>query len=160
MLDNYYEFLQKNEVNLFSSEKLFTFKLANCDVSGKCDRIDVNELGEIKIIDYKTSKRQKTEKELKKDIQMAIYAMYAQLEKNESNESKKLGKVPKELSQLFLRHENPEVTINFTNEELAQFREKIEAIAHKIRKGDFHPQKGNHCQFCDYRDLVCPLFDE
>ncbi|MBL7110011.1 MAG: ATP-dependent helicase, partial [Candidatus Marinimicrobia bacterium] len=159
MIDNYFDYLKNNKVDLFSSEKLFSFPLSNCDVSGKCDRIDVDDSGAIKIIDYKTSKYQKSERELKKDMQMAIYAMYAQKEKTESKNGKSLGELPEELTQLFLRHENPAVTVQFNDEELTLFRQKIEEIAHSIRKGEFDPCKGNHCQYCDYRDLVCPLYD-
>jgi DNA helicase II / ATP-dependent DNA helicase PcrA len=155
MLKNYFEFIQKNPVHLYSTERIFKFSLNKCEVSGKCDRIDRTPNGEIKIYDYKTSKYQKSEKELKKDIQLAIYAMYSNQPKTDDKNSG-LGRIPKELSLLSLRHENPKVSVTFTEEKLEEFKTYIDNIALKIREGDFPSKPSYNCQYCDYRDLICP----
>ena len=68
MLKNYWEYIQRKPVKKLYTEHGFSFKTEYAILSGKCDRIDLDEDNNISIIDYKTSKNPKTERELKKDI--------------------------------------------------------------------------------------------
>ena len=78
MLENYFDYFLSPSVSSQFIEESFSFDLNNCTLKGRCDRIDINEDGGVEIYDYKTSKLSKllTERELKKDMQLAIYMHY------------------------------------------------------------------------------------
>ncbi len=158
MLQNYINYLDGKTPPVFTVEDYFIFETMNCKVSGKCDRIDVTEEGEIHIYDYKTSKNPKSEKDLKKDTQLGIYALYCFGAEKVIEDGRKLGKLPEKLSLLFLRENNPEVSISFTEEELSIFSKLIEETADKIRNKEFTCNDGHHCNYCDYKNLLCPIF--
>ena len=65
-------------------------------------------------------------------------------------------------SQLyFLRdHEDPIKEHSFSSDELRDTEEKILHVSNGIRKKDFKPIKGNHCNWCDYKHLACPVYEE
>ena len=35
---------------------------------------------------------------------------------------------------------------------------KIQDVSENIQKGKFLPRKGRYCDWCDYKDLICPEF--
>ena len=59
---------------------------------------------------------------------------------------------------LFLRDNNPEVSVELTTEDLKNIRKKIKKTAIGIKRHEFEGKKGKHCDWCDYKDLICPLF--
>ena len=59
---------------------------------------------------------------------------------------------------LFLREKDPEVSVEFTIDDLDKVQQKIKSAAENINKNIFEGNKGMHCDWCDYRSLVCPLF--
>ncbi|GAG89441.1 unnamed protein product, partial [marine sediment metagenome] len=48
----------------------------------------------------------------------------------------------------------------FTTEELLSTREKIIEVGEDIRLQKFSPCKGFHCDWCDYKNLLCPEWEE
>lgn len=156
MLTNYFHYQKKNPPSIFSVEKVFDFVLPYCEITGKCDRIDVTESGEITIVDYKTSRSKKKESEAKKDIQLAIYALYSVQDTSTDEKGRQLGRIPDNLKLIYLRHEEPEVSIHLDADKLEEFTDRINAVALEIRSGNFEPCKGRHCDYCDYKDLICP----
>ncbi len=158
MLKNYFNYLKGESPPVFSIEEFFTFPTMNCKVTGKCDRIDVDEDGNIQIFDYKTSKSPKSAKDLQKDTQLGIYALYSFGAEKVLEDGRKLGKLPSKLSLLYLREKEPEVSITFTEDELSEFSKLIEETADKIRGKEFSCKDGFHCNYCDYKKLLCPLF--
>ena len=49
----------------------------------------------------------------------------------------------------------------FSNEELEKSREKIRNVADGIRSGSFETNKGDFtCQYCDYKDFLCPAWED
>ena len=109
------------------------------------------------IIDYKTSKRSKTKNALKKDLQLGIYALFASI-KGIETANEHIRRLPKKLSMLFLREKEPEVCIEFSEDDMVKFVEQIKGVHKKIQLGSFNARKGKFCEWCDYRDLLCPEF--
>jgi len=60
---------------------------------------------------------------------------------------------------LFLRENNPEVSVELSRDDLDYFEDKIQITAKGIKSCEFSGSKGMHCVRCDYRDLICPLFN-
>lgn len=158
MLKNYWEYIKINPVGKLYTEYWFSFKTDYATLSGKCDRIDLDENGNLSIVDYKTSKLAKTERELKKDIQLGIYALFMLLNGLDTAENENIKKIPDKLSMLFLRKDEPEVAVEFTHSDLDNFEERLRDTCDGIRRGEFSASKGKYCEWCDYRDLLCPEF--
>ena len=160
MIGKYYNYIKNKDDNVFSTEDDFSFELSNCTIKGRCDRIDVTKDNGVRVIDYKTSKKKMTEKEALKSVQLAIYAMYVKLSSLKGDDGRQLGSLPEKLIYLFLRFDDPEVSIQYTNEQLEEFKVEIESIASKILSKDFTPIKGFHCRYCDYKNLICSEWNE
>ena len=151
MLSNYVENIKTNTPNVIATELSFTFQLNETTIVGTIDRLD-NESG-IVITDYKTSK---TSTKAKNSLQLAIYSLY--LEQSEHSE---LKGIPKKSQLYFLRdHEDPIREHSFSSDELRDTEEKILHVSNGIRKKNFKPIKGNHCNWCDYKHLACPVYEE
>ena len=158
MLKNYWEYIQIHPVDTLYTEHWFSFETDYATLSGKCDRIDLDENGNLSVVDYKTSKTLKTERQLKKDIQLGIYALFASLQGVETTQKRNIKKIPDKLSMLFVREENPEVSVELNQDDLDNFEENIRSTSEGIKKGEFAPCKGMHCDYCDYKELLCPEF--
>ena len=46
----------------------------------------------------------------------------------------------------------------FTMDDLDNIEENIRSTSEGIKKGEFAPCKGMHCDYCDYKELLCPEF--
>jgi hypothetical protein len=67
--------------------------------------------------------------------------------------------IAEKLSLLSLRHEEIETSVKFELDELVEKKDVIEAIADKIRAKEFDAKIGHHCDYCEFKDLVCPEFN-
>ena len=155
ILSDYFSFIKENPPAVIGCEKSFSYTMAdiNVTISGKIDRID-NEDGLLNIIDYKTSrKKEKAEK----NLQMALYT-----EAILNNSVSDIRGAPGKASLHFLRHgDDPLSSHSFSNEELDKSREKIRDVADGIRSGSFETKKGEFtCKYCDYKDFLCPAWEE
>lgn len=151
LLSKYYEYLKQYPVNVVEREFPFSFKIEDIIINGKIDRIDKGEIG-YNVIDYKTSKKAT---KANKNIQLAIYSMYLQQEKQLA-----FGGLPESTALYFLREEEPLRDHKFTNTELIEMRENILEVGKNIRNQEFSPCKGFHCEWCDYKTLLCPEWEE
>ena len=120
MLEKYYNYIKNKDVNVFSTEDAFSFELSNCTIKGRCDRIDVTNDNKISVFDYKTSKNKINEKDAIKSIQLAIYAIYVRISKLTKVEE--LGSLPEKITYLFLRFDEPEVTIHLITASLMKLK--------------------------------------
>ena len=68
--------------------------------------------------------------------------------------------IPESTALYFLREEEPLRTHKFTVMELKEMREKILEVGKNIRNKKFAPCKGYHCEWCDYKNLLCPEWEE
>ena len=74
------------------------------------------------------------------------------------DQEQNIKKIPEKLSMIFLRKKEPEVTIAFSDSDLNKFEERIRATSVGIKENEFSACKGTYCEWCDYRDLLCPEF--
>lgn len=151
LLTNYYDYLIKYPVDVIERELQFSFEIEDIIINGKIDRIDKGETG-YNVIDYKTSKKAT---KTNKNIQLAIYSMYLEQEKQ-----LEFGGLPESTALYFLREEEPFRTHKFTVTELLEIRENILEVGKNIRNQKFAPCKGFHCDWCDYKNLLCPEWEE
>ena len=49
--------------------------------------------------------------------------------------------------------------VKFELDELVQKKDGIEVIADKIRAKEFDAKVGHHCEYCEFKDLICPEFN-
>ncbi|HKO05580.1 MAG TPA: ATP-dependent DNA helicase, partial [Candidatus Acidoferrales bacterium] len=129
-------------------EKTFTLPLANDVVlTGRMDQI--NELPDrsTEIVDYKTG-TPKTEKDLKKNLQLTLYALAAR-------DVLDLGSPA--VTFHFLENDSL-VRIQRDAKDLAEAESIVQEVAAGIRAGQFPARPGFNCRFCDYR-LICPAHE-
>ena len=152
LLTNYYDYLTKYPVNVIEREFQFSFEIEDIAINGKIDRIDKGEIG-YNVIDYKTSKNAT---KAEKSVQLAIYSMFLQHEKQ-----LEFHGIPESAALYFLREtEDPLKTHKFSSIELIEMRNKILEVGKNIRNQNFAPCKGFHCDWCDYKNLLCPEWEE
>lgn len=120
---------------------------------GYIDRIVKGKNGKVLVIDYKTSKREKTKFDLYNDTQMKGYAFAVH---------KELG-IP--ISDIMIAHYYP-VTNNFVHLQYSKthvmnYMRELKNNAWKIRKAkkdDMKASMNDFCNWCNYKDL-CPMFE-
>ncbi len=151
LLTKYYNYLTKYPVNVIEREFQFSFEIEDIIINGKIDRIDRNEKG-YNVIDYKTSKKAT---KANNNIQLAIYSMYLQQEKQ-----LEFAGIPESTALYFLREEEPIRTHKDSVTELKEMRNKILEVGENIRNNKFAPCKGYNCEWCDYKNLLCPEWEE
>lgn len=151
ILERYCDNLQDSPPDVVMREKEFVFDLDSVSIRGAIDRIDLGENG-ITILDYKTSKNPTS---AKSNLQLAIYSMYL-----EQLNDEKIGGIPSLSSLYFLREKDkPLKSHAFTKDEIDNTKDKILKVADKIRKKVFKAKTGKHCDWCDYKHLVCPEWE-
>ena len=151
MLTHYVKGIIKSPPNVIATELNFTFQLNDITIAGTIDRLDKED--GIVITDYKTSK---SSTKAKTSLQLAIYSLYL-----EQTEDLILKGIPKISKLYFLRDfEEPIREHAFSFDELRNTEQKIIEVSTGIRKKNFNPKKGNHCNWCDYKYLACPVWED
>ena len=152
MLSRYAELMNDNPPNVIAREERFSFDLDDITINGAIDRIDKDENG-VHIVDYKTSK---SSTPAKSNLQLAVYSMYLK-----QSDSEKFGGIPTSASLHFLRdEEKPNRSHSFTVDDLEKTEEKINKVASSVRRKEFEAKTGKHCDWCDYKHLICPAWEE
>lgn len=138
--------------NVLKTEEKFAFDIGPITIRGAIDRIDSTPDG-VTIMDYKTSK---TPSSAKSNLQLAVYSMYL-----EQLDDSKLGGLPLSASLYFLREEEKPVrSHSFTTDQIGETKEKIIEVAAGIKRKEFHAKTGKHCDWCDYKNLACPAWEQ
>jgi hypothetical protein len=136
-----------------ATEYEFTLELAeDIKYTGFIDRIVQGKDGGILIIDYKTSKSEKSRVQLFNDNQLKGYAFAAsQIFK-------------KDLKDIYCAHYYPMsgnlVDIQFPQSSINKWKKEAIDRAWKIRKkkaDEFNPSRNTFCDWCEYQPM-CPAF--
>lgn len=156
-IDNFLKFnasLNKEHVSTEMAFEVFLDEKNDIKFRGVIDRIIKGTDGGYLVIDYKTSKRQKTKTELLTDKQMCGYAYAMNL----------LYGVP--YSKIWCGHyyplTNTFVTVQFTSMQVYQWKKKeIEKVwrIRKLKKGQFPAQRNQFCDFCEFKEGYCIKFN-
>ena len=148
----YFTSFKESPPNVIAREEKFSFSIDDIKVTGAIDRIDKTESGN-HVVDYKTSS---TTSSAKSSMQLAIYSMYL-----EQSDDAKLGGLPESANLYFLREEEkPLKSHHFEPEELLEKEEEIKAVAQGIKNREFSPLTGRHCDWCDYKNFICPAWED
>nr|WP_255450057.1 RecB family exonuclease [Skermania sp. ID1734] len=118
---------------------------------GFLDRIDVAPDGRVRIVDYKTGRSPALVREARALFQMKFYALMI---------LRIRGVVPTQLKLLYLS-DGESLVYEPDRAELARFERTLSAIWNAISAagatGDFRPNPGNLCGWCDFKQY-CPEF--
>jgi RecB family exonuclease len=122
--------------------------------NGFIDRIVRGQQGGVLIIDYKTSKKEKSKIELSRDKQLIGYAYAVSKEFN----------IP--LNEIWCAHYYPLtdnlVSVKFPQSAINMWQEKEINKAWKIRKkkkDEFPAMQNEFCDWCEYKP-ICPIFND
>lgn len=132
-------------------EEKFIFPLAHgLKLLGIIDRIDAHDDGKIEIIDYKTSEKIPTQKQIDTDLQLTIYALAATEVRHPF-----LLRQPADiiLSHYYLAQQQ-KITTTRTTQDLISAKEAIVKIAREIERSDFSCSGSTWCTKCEYK-LYC-----
>ena len=137
----------RGSAKVIAIEHKFSFRLGQREIKGRIDRIDQLEDGAVRVIDYKTG-APKDRKFAEESLQLSVYAMAVA----------QMNLAPRELVVMNVQ-DNSEAVAGRTPKQIETAREKIEDVAQGIARGEFGPKPGQHCRWCDYRNL-CPATEQ
>ena len=141
-LKNYYSKFSKNgyfSQNVFGTEVKFEIKIDDYKFIGYIDRIDENNDGSIDIIDYKTSKRDKSFYQAKNDLQLAIYYLAAK----DLFNNKKIN-----LNLFYLRTDKY-IKVEDNPEKILELKKKIKQYIFSINnETDYLSKESILCEWC------------
>ncbi|MCH8069340.1 MAG: ATP-dependent helicase [Candidatus Marinimicrobia bacterium] len=155
ILKDYFDFVEKYPPRVIGREKRFEFIIEslNVQISGKIDRID-KDGKYLSVVDYKTGKNKES---AKNSLQLALYT---EALKRDSVDG--IQGIPGTATLHFLKHpDDPLSSHEFTEKDLNKHQERIKKVAEGIRKGIFNAKPNDYiCQNCDYREFLCPAWEE
>jgi putative RecB family exonuclease len=135
-----------------STEMMFSVEmLGDVKLNGIIDRVVKGETGKYLVIDYKTSRRAISRRELYTDTQMMMYVAAIHTMYNVPVESITAAHYYPHLDEL--------VSIKYNKSQINIFLQKIKDKVWEIRKKkatDFPAQRNQFCNWCGFKDL-CPL---
>ena len=131
-----------------ATEAWFELPFEEAVVVGSIDRVDQDEDGNLRVVDYKTNKRVKDRTRVASSLQLAIYALACE---------HLYGELPVEVSLDFVVA-GVEVTVGIEEIDLDAAREAVRETARAVVAAEFPPTPMRLCDWCDYRD-ACPAWE-
>src|SRR6266567_2931499 len=152
LLTSYFELEDPRRVRPEACELRVETELASgLLLRGFIDRLDVAPTGEIRIVDYKTGTAPREFGEAKALFQMKFYALALY---------RMRGVVPRQLRLMYLA-DRQSLVYTPDEAELIRFERGLDAVWQAIlragRTGDFPPNPGRLCDWCDHK-AHCPAF--
>jgi putative RecB family exonuclease len=151
LLGNYFRLEDPSRIEPAAREQLVEVVVDGLRLRGYVDRLDINEAGDIRVIDYKTGSTPREAFEAKALFQMKFYALVLWRTR---------GVVPRQLRLMYLADTD---TLSYAPdaEELVRFERTLKAIWAAIERatqtGDFRPSPSRLCEWCDHQ-VRCPAF--
>jgi putative RecB family exonuclease len=152
LLGNYFTLEDPGRIDPAAREQLVEVVLDDgLRLRGYVDRLDENERGELRVVDYKTGTTPREAFEAKALFQMKFYALVLWRTR---------GIVPRQLRLMYLADSD---TLSYAPEadELVRFERTLKAIWAAIERatqtGDFRPSPSRLCEWCDHQSR-CPAF--
>lgn len=152
LLDRYFNMEDPRKANPTKREQQIQYKLNDeVTLNGFIDRLDINDDGDMRIIDYKTGKSPKIGYGDKSMFQLKFYALALY---------RSTGRVPKSLQLMYmgdgqvLRYEPTAEDLEATEAEISNLWTKI---AKARETGVFRPKKSGLCNHCNFHDK-CPEY--
>jgi DNA helicase-2/ATP-dependent DNA helicase PcrA len=140
--------LAANPFELLMQEKSFEFDCAGTRLVGRIDQINRISKREVELIEYKTG-RARTQKDADNSVQLTIYARACR-------EALKLEPASVILYNL-ATHER--VQTKRGPDDDRELEEMLREASSGIAAGQFAPERGFQCGFCDYRP-ICPAHED
>ena len=152
LIERLYQNWPTGDAIALKSEHTVTLDIENVVWRGRIDRVEEAGPDQIRIVDYKTGKKQPTVAEAATSLQLAFYLLAAQIDPVLS----KLGQ-PTEAELWHPEADQPRRSFKLEN--LPGAINRLGEVAGSILKEDWTPRPGAHCEQCTVR-LVCPAWPE
>ena len=151
LVENYFELEDPDRVRAVGVELGMEIDLGLMRLRGIIDRLDLNDEGDLVVIDYKTGKAPPARFEQARMSGVHIYALLCE---------QLLGRTPVEVRLLHLR--DPTVITAAPTPQTVRGQQRRtaavwQAIERSCAKGDFQPRRGPLCRFCNFQ-AYCPEF--
>lgn len=151
MMKDFYTHIFDEKCKPYMLEETFTGHVDDSLFVGKIDRIDLVQMEGstpvVDIIDYKTGKV-KDASDIRNDLQLPLYTMFAQLS---------YGFKVRKAKYIFVEH-CKEIEVDISEKKIEKAKVKLLSVIEKIKKGEFKPERGHTCMYCEgmriYDDLI------
>jgi DNA helicase-2/ATP-dependent DNA helicase PcrA len=148
LLIGFYERGYDPSIIPISLEEAFKIKITpQLTIGGRIDRIDKHNDGTLEIIDYKTGTAPKS-RDVSNDPQLTVYALSA----SSGGIFRKISK--KVIVSFYFFEGQIKISATRNQAQLEAIREEIKDKAEEIKRSEFLPTPGKHCDFCEFR-LIC-----
>jgi RecB family exonuclease len=152
MLDGWWDAEGSDAPDVLATEHEFEIAVGPHTVVGSIDRID-RVAGGVRIVDFKSGKREPAAKEMPDNLQLAVYHLAATRDPVIAAWGE-----PVALDLVFLRSMNVR-SQEITADHAARTEARILALADRILAEEFVPSPRANCRYCDFHRL-CPLQPE
>lgn len=152
LLDTYFEVEDPARLEPAARELYVETSLpGGLTVRGYIDRVDVNDVGDVRVVDYKTGRCPKPQYEGKALFQMRFYALLLWHTR---------GVLPRLLQLIYLK-DGRLLRFAPTQDDVTATERKVEALWAAIEQaadtGDWRPRTSPLCGWCSFRSL-CPAW--
>ncbi len=131
-----------------ATEAWFELPVDNAVVVGSIDRVDADDDGGLRVVDYKTNKRVRDRTAVARSLQLAIYALACE---------HLYGELPVEVSLDFVVA-GIEVAVGIDEIDLDAAREAVRTTADAVLAASFPPTPSRLCDWCDFK-AICPAWE-